>query len=362
VNGERDGSGGVNDYVATASATLCCLLISQEAVTCSSGSYTYTFTVTNFSNQPISGFFFTPTTANVTITPSTFNTQLQPGASATVTVSISGSGAVSGANVCFFTSLFAAAVVCRVEHCLTLPQCCVAPPAGMVAWYPLNEGQGATVVNDIAPPPASLVNNTGTPQPAAIGAPFAPFSTTGVVGTALFFGGSFVEVQPQSELNFGSFSIDGWIRPVQCNATLPATVVDKFDTGTNTGFVFFAGQPTLGTAVLELRLNSSVFSSTGTFAPSTWVHAAVTVDTSTGTGTFYINGAPAGTFTVPAGSIINTATMRIGRTRVTTAICELGIDELEIFNRALTLAELKSIYSAGPAGKCIPLRRRAAGH
>jgi fimbrial isopeptide formation D2 family protein/uncharacterized repeat protein (TIGR01451 family) len=368
-NGERYGSGGVNDYAASSLATLCCLTISDEVFHCSGGVYTYTFTVTNTTGttglpDDIGGILFSSTTPNVTITPASISTPLPAGGSTTVTLTISGPGAVPGANVCFTASPYTASVICQLNRCLTLPGCCVAPPPGMVAWYPLNEIQGATAVNDIAPAPASTANNVGTPQPAAIGAASAPFSAPGEVYGSLFFGGGYVEVPSQSDLNFGggSFSIDAWMRPVVCNPTLPATIADKFDAGSSSGFIFYAEQPIAGSSMLKLRLNGAVFTSSGAFAFSPWTHVAVTFDLSGQNGTFYINGSPAGTFTAPAGPITNAVSMWIGRTRVSTNLCELGIDELEIFNRALTPAEVKSIYDAGSVGKCVPRRRRAVFH
>jgi uncharacterized repeat protein (TIGR01451 family)/fimbrial isopeptide formation D2 family protein len=365
-NGERNGSGGVNDYVSSASATVCCLLVSNETINCNpNGTFTYTFTVTNFSNANITTILFLPTSpANVTITPPSVVAPLSPGASTTVTVTIGGAGAVSGTNVCFSIALGAAAVVCRVDHCVTLPNCCVAPPSGMVAWYPLDETQGATAVNDVAPPPASSVNNVGTPKPAAVGAILGPIPVAGQVNGAIYFSGGYVEVPPQNDLNFGggSFSIDAWVRDVRCVPTFLSPIADKLDTGTNTGFVFYVEQPTTaGVGLLKLRLNGSTFTSTGsisaTAAPISntgpWFHIAVTFDVSAALGTFYINGSPAGTFTASAGPFTNTVPMWIGKTRLSNNLCEIAVDELEIFNRALTLPELTAIYNAGSAGKCL---------
>jgi hypothetical protein len=42
---------------------------------------------------------------------------------------------------------------------------CVTPPPDMVAWWPLDEQTGAPLINDIAPPPASVINNAGVPMP-----------------------------------------------------------------------------------------------------------------------------------------------------------------------------------------------------
>jgi len=71
--------------------------------------------------------------------------------------------------------------VFKVTGGLEDPGCtCVSPPSGMVAWYPLDELTGVTTVNDIAPPPSSLVNNQGTPKPGGqIGSPNGPIPLPG---------------------------------------------------------------------------------------------------------------------------------------------------------------------------------------
>jgi hypothetical protein len=73
----------------------------------------------------------------------------------------------------------------------------------------------------------------------------------------------------------------------------------------------------------------------------------------------YINGALAATAALPAGfgSVNNTADLLVGGiTAVPTPILDIdlgfGLDEVEIFNRALSPAEIQAIYQAGPAGKC----------
>lgn len=249
------------------------------------------------------------------------------------------------------------------------PTPCVPPPSGMVAWYPLDEQHGATTVNDIAPPPSSVFNNAGTPQPGPVGLSGPP-DVVGLVGAGAlyFYTGNYVEVAPQAELDFGTgdFSIDAWVRPVGCGPGLLSPIVDKLNTTTNTGFSFYLDQPPpAGTAVLNLRLNAATFTSTGSIPANTnpllnsgpWSHVAVTIQRTGASvvGTFYINGSPSGTFVPPAGTVTNTLPMWIGEIRVPGGRCEIAIDELEIFNRALAQTEIHDIFSAGAAGKCRPV-------
>lgn len=342
-----------------------CSLATNEKVACDpNGTFKYTFTFTNLSNAAVSNLVFSPANSNVTITPaSTTIPPLAPGASTNVTVTIGGTGGVSGAKVCFSVGLGGPAgtpVSCKTEHCITLPTCqsssCAKPPPGMVAWWRLDETNGATVVND-----AAGFNNQGVPKPGGQVNMSGPSSVTGEVLGALFFAGTYVEVPPQAELDFGpgDFSIDAWVRPVDCShggGGVLSPIVDKFNG--STGFLFYLDQPTVGVANLYLNINGSTFVSSGTIptlGSATWSHVAVTVAhplIGPAVGVFYVNGFPVGTFSPPPGSVTNTLPMWIGRTRIPGGICETAIDELELFNRALLPAEIKSIADAKSAGKC----------
>jgi hypothetical protein len=193
----------------------------------------------------------------------------------------------------------------------------------------------------------------------------------GKVGTgALWFHLSFIEVLPSPDLDFTSdFSIDAWIRVNDCGSSgsgNPAPIVDKWDPITQTGFSFFVDQPSPGTGFLKLQLNNALFTSAASLptsgAPLTntgpwanigpWVHVAVTVDRTAGVGTFYINGSPAGSFAPPSGGITNALPLWIGEIRVPGVRCPIAIDELELFNRALTPQEVQALYAADSAGKC----------
>jgi hypothetical protein len=84
-----------------------------------------------------------------------------------------------------------------------------------------------------------------------------------------------------------------------------------------------------------------------------WTHVAVTVKRSgPAQGVLYINGAPDTVFTPPPPSVDNGLFMWIGETRVPGPRGEIAIDELEIFNTALTATEVAALSGAGAAGKC----------
>jgi hypothetical protein len=236
----------------------------------------------------------------------------------------------------------------------------------MVAWYPLDEQAGATTVQDIAPAPFSTINDFGNTQPGPVQSG-GPMAVVGKVGAgALYFFGPHIQVPHSADLNFPSgLSIDAWIRVVDCghgSGGVWAPIVDKWDPATQTGFSFFVDQPAPATGFLKLQLNNVLFTSTNSLPTSAnpvanvgpWVHVAVTVDPTSNLGVFYINGAVAGVFVPPAGALANALPMLIGEMRPPGGRCELAIDELELFDRALSAQEITAIYLADSAGKCRP--------
>jgi hypothetical protein len=252
----------------------------------------------------------------------------------------------------------------------------------LVAWYPLNDGNGATAITDIhtsvnptGPP------HTGVPLPGPVG-PVNPVNgpapVAGLVGArALYFYGPnhFITVPADPQLDFGTgdFSIDAWIRIVDVFETAPGfmqPIVDKYNSATQTGFAFYvlgSTGPPVGAkgGSLALTINGVTFTTnpSAVVLPAPWAnplantgpwhHVAVTVNRGLGLGRFYVDGVVVGTFIPPAaGSVNNQLSLLIGETRVQGPRGELAIDELQIFARELDGVEVGAIYGAGAAGKC----------
>ncbi len=89
-----------------------------------------------------------------------------------------------------------------------------------------------------------------------------------------------------------------------------------------------------------------------------WSHVAGTYDKSTGTRRIYVNGNLVGERIDP------TVTITQGIADLTTGVWSTPpgyaqqyfpgrIDEVSIYNRALSQAELQAIYTAGDSGKCV---------
>ena len=214
---------------------------------------------------------------------------------------------------------------------------CMAPPANLVSWYP---GDGNA--NDIqSANNGTLIN----------GATFAP----GFVGQAFSFNGTgaLVSVPDAQNLDFSPsapITVNLWVfrtgtgnvmhllgKRVGCDGSASINYQMAFDNrnGLNLGFVSSSGGAVAHT---DLPLN-------------TWTHLAGTFD---GTNfKLYINGQLAATGTGTLGPT-NTAPLEIGDSGTCEPFGGL-IDEVEIFNRALTDTEIQAIANAGNAGQCKPL-------
>jgi len=217
-----------------------------------------------------------------------------------------------------------------------LPPSCVPPPSGLVAWWP---GDGNA--NDYAS------TNHGN---ARNGAAFA----AGKVGTGFSFDGTndYVDFGNPAALQFSAnrpFSIDGWIKPEGSGH-----IVSKFNHFVEGEWLVelnAEGRIAFQREIFPYRLVSSRTLPFGQFS-----HFAATYD-----GTWmriFVDGQ------------FDVQTDQIGLSRsadntpvLVGAILENGtpseffkgvIDELAIFNRALTSNEIAAIYSAGSEGMCKP--------
>jgi hypothetical protein len=272
-----------------------------------------------------------------------------------------------------FAGLQLAAVFAMAIALATAPlahaQCDPPPNGTMVAWYPFDELAGPTSAN-------LATQNTGvwslTPP---------PIPGVGEVAGALNFGGnSYVDTPDSIVTNFGpagpcgvgggdystcqgNFSMDTWLN-ITVLPNIVETIVDKRD-ATPIGYTFYLYRNTgfSPNVYLGVQLGDSTGFTSYSFSlpilnkPGIWHHVAVTVNR-LGKITYYLDGAPKGTL-VPTQilSLENKVPLRIGANGPAnggTSFFNGLLDELEIYNRVLTAAEVKAIFAAGPAGKCKP--------
>jgi hypothetical protein len=246
-------------------------------------------------------------------------------------------------------------VLAPAGGCNTNP--CVQPPAGLVGWWPLDETCGAPIFADISANGNAAIVQSGGP----VCSGGSPNAVPGKVGGANYFYGASVRGRAPNapSLNFGtgSFSLDGWIRPVLTGPVHWHPIVDKlFQTGPATGFGYKVAL--LNAQVVLVVGDGALFTYTslGSVAYGTWNFVGVSVDRAANTVTFHVNGvteppqalAPAGSFNSPADLLIG------GTWAANSPYGESALDELELFNQTLASADFLSIYQADAAGKCRP--------
>jgi len=238
---------------------------------------------------------------------------------------------------------------------------CAEPPRSMVGWYMFDEaGLGLTEVNAAG---GKLGKKFGTPVgPSRI---FGEF-----VGDCLGFT-AFAKQETRaldsSEFNFGTgdFSIDLWARSVASPGYSP--FVDKLEPTSlgAVGYRLYLNANYLGLTLADTSfLGETDFLSSNNSAAAAvndgqWHHFAATVKRigANREVVLYQDGEPIAQFNPSGklGSVSNGFPLRIGHIlgiSAPEAWSNGYLDEVELFRRALTEDEVRSIYTARESGKC----------
>ena len=228
-------------------------------------------------------------------------------------------------------------------------QSCTNPPANMVGWW---TGDGNAV--DLAGPNNGKLIN---------GATFA----TGYVGKAFALNGStqYVDVKNASRINVSAsdFTVDAWV-DFNSLGEPDQSLVDKMNSnGTNSDgwrliyqgdyrqFWFCLGGGSGVNGCVE-GSSTTVYSSTNPQA-QVWYH--VTGVKTSSQISIYVNGTLENTTSLGSFTDTNSTDLLFGTTVITngkTAWLNGLVDEVELFNRALSATEIAAIYNAGHTGKC----------
>jgi len=231
------------------------------------------------------------------------------------------------------------------SSCKCKPGATVAP-SGVVGWWG-GDGDARDISGNF---------NGGTLQNGAAIA-------IGEVGQAFSFGGDapYVEIPdaPSNSVS-GEITIEAWIKPGFIVTT--QAILSKYDSGGSQLSYFFGMQgdelelAVYGTGDGSLRrlldtTNSNI--PTGTFT-----HVAATFNPTGQVMKIYVNGVEAPATVLPVSNTVpsifdGTAPVRIGAVAGNSGILPFNgtIDEATLYNRALTQAEVASIFNAGLAGK-----------
>jgi hypothetical protein len=229
-------------------------------------------------------------------------------------------------------------------------QTCVPPPSGLVSWW---AGEG-NANDNMGTNNGSLVNGTG----------FQP----GLVGQAFDVNGinQYIKIPQSASLNISNqITIDFWMNSDPGNAigsAFEGLVTSDFygveiDSSGHVGINLFISTNAGGSYAGSSDLNGAGL----TFPAGEWHYVAATYD---GTNMqMYLDGQPSGNPRPWSGTIspmLPNSFVAIGSEdgRTTCPNCQGTryykglIDEVDIFNRALSSNEIVSIYNSSSAGKC----------
>ncbi len=209
---------------------------------------------------------------------------------------------------------------------------------GMVAYYPMDEGSGS-VVGDY-----SGQNLSGT----AVNSPTWNTTADSKFGRSLAFSpgsSQYVSVSHNAALNFSTqMTFAAWVKGSLGNQM---SIIDKGDYGDAFRVLIQGGG--VSERVPAVQLKGSTVLGTTAIVSGSWTHVAFTYN---GAETkIYVNGSLTDTSTAITGALSTTATaMYIGQGGLNNLYFDGTIDDIRLFQRALTAAEILSIYNRVPTG------------
>jgi hypothetical protein len=214
----------------------------------------------------------------------------------------------------------------------------VVAPTGIIAWWDGDLISGATALDRVSTHHGTMLN--------------AVQLTTGRVGNAFEFNGlNVIEVPYSTALVPSALTFEVWVRPVGPQllwARIAGILIDGypaslwlFGIGSHGGVYFGAFR----------NFSQAYIDGINPLPGSTWTHIAGTWD-----GVLmraYVNGVIQPDVAAVTGPLSGTPVpLRIGRGETTAFGYRGGVDELSLYQRALTGAEIAAIAAAGPFGKC----------
>ena len=213
-------------------------------------------------------------------------------------------------------------------------------PAGLVAAYGFNEGAGSTTAD------SSWNANTGTISGAA-------WAASGRYGGALSFNGtsSRVDINDANSLDLTSgLTIEAWVYPTALSGwrtvILKETSADlvyglyAYDNAPRpAGYVYVGGNYFDAPGTTSIPLNA-------------WTHLAATHDGATLR--LFVNGNQVGSRTATGNITVSTGPLRIGGNLVWGEYFSGNIDEVRIYNRALSPAEIQTDMNTPVSGDTTP--------
>jgi hypothetical protein len=181
-------------------------------------------------------------------------------------------------------------------------------------------------------------NYNGTPTNVTFNAP-------GYIDYAASFthSSSYIEIPSStSPLGFinSNFTYSMWVKPENYTEN---DLIGNWNTGTSSNNQFLM----IYNNKLRMHLKgAAIGDSTGSISTNAWNHVIVTIDYTNGQGKYYINGSLDSTKTISTTppSVSAATALFIGKRNATTPKYGGDIDQLRIFNKALSAAEVTTLY------------------
>ncbi|MBI2676665.1 MAG: LamG domain-containing protein [Candidatus Yanofskybacteria bacterium] len=186
-------------------------------------------------------------------------------------------------------------------------------------------------------PDCSGNNNTGTLTN-------GPTRVAGKIGQALKFDGVDDWIDPNNEvIGSSAATVSAWIKPSSLGEGSTGSIV-------NNGKTIFRMASSNRLAFISDGAIIAV-SATNAFTIGPWLHVLATRD-ATGVANIYLNGVRTGTADQSSGTpATGTTDMAIGNNTATTTAFDGTIDDVRIYNRVLSVAEVKRLYLIGAGSK-----------
>ncbi|MGA2867517.1 MAG: LamG-like jellyroll fold domain-containing protein, partial [Verrucomicrobiota bacterium] len=232
------------------------------------------------------------------------------------------------------------------------PPPCAPTPSGLVGWW---AGEGNA--NDSTGANNGLLEGGMT-------------FVTGEVGQAFNFNGDDADVRvtanPSLDVGLGAgFTIEAWIKPADLSALRPIVEWNSVTGFVPYGVHFWTSQPSpwggTGPGCLYANLVDTAgvshpFSSAGNLlTTSAFQHVALTYVKATGLAVIYLNGSAVAQANLGSFTPQTSSDLYLGYRPSSLAIVYRWVgqmDEVSLYNRALSTAEIQAIYSASVSGKC----------
>jgi hypothetical protein len=224
---------------------------------------------------------------------------------------------------------------------------CTPPPSGLVGWW---RAEG------------NLLDSVGANNGTAHG---TISYAAGEVGQAFVFNGASSIIAPASPSldvgKGGGCTIEAWINPSDVSTQHP---ILEWNTGTVFGSHFWISVSSgTGPGCLYANLIDTsgtghlVYSANNLISANVFQHVALTYDKASGVAMLYLNGTNVAQTTIGSVTLQTSYDLYFGYRPPEgglPAVYWVGdTDEVSLYNRALTAAEIQAIYRADGAGKCV---------